>query len=272
LTFDKLKGLTLFKGRVKALHGTVVLTADEIRAFTENNAATAKGHVRVVDKTQAVTLTCGNLEYQDLMETMTAHDHPILTSVDNVGKPVSILGRQMELDSQKKIIVVNQNVKIEQTNSTSEAQKATFLADDNKLILEDDPTVYTSNAEISARRITMNLGTGKSFFAEGLADAVFNPSGAPLPTKSKPGASTTATPGAKGAVAAGTAPAAGSAPVAGGSTISVTAVPTVGATPVGGSSSSVVAAPTVVSNPSTGYSGGPTPTPMPSTYRGALGR
>src|SRR5579871_6470656 len=67
LTFDKLRGLTLFKGKVKALHGTVILTADEIQAFSDTNAATAKGHVKVIDKTQSVTLTCGNLEYQDLM-------------------------------------------------------------------------------------------------------------------------------------------------------------------------------------------------------------
>jgi lipopolysaccharide export system protein LptA len=185
LTFDKLKGLTLFKGRVKALHGTVILTADEIRAFSENNAATAKGHVKVVDKTQGVTLTCGNLEYQDQMEVMTAHDHPILTSVDNNKKPVTILGRQMELDSNAKTVVINQNVQIIQAASNAEAQKATFLANEDKLILENDPRVYTSSAQITARRITTNMGEEKSFFAEGLADALFNPTGEPLTVKSK---------------------------------------------------------------------------------------
>lgn len=205
LIFDKLRGLTLFKGKVKALHGTVVLTADEIRAFSENNAATASGHVKVVDKSQGVTLTCGNLEYQDLMETMTAHDHPILTSVDGAGKPVTILGRQMELDSAKKTVVVNQNVEIDQANSDAEAQKATFFANENKLVLEDDPKVYTSNAQISARRITTTMGEGKSFFAEGMADALFNPNGAPLTVKKK--ATPTGTPGPKktnGAQAEGT--------------------------------------------------------------------
>jgi len=185
LFFEKLKGLTLFKGKVTALHGTVVLTADEIRAFSDNNAATAKGHVKVVDKTQGVTLTCGNLEYQDLMETMTAHDHPVLHSVDNNKRPVTILGRQMELDSEKKTVVVNQNVQIQMTDSNAEAQKATFYGNENKLVLENDPRVYTSSAQISARRITTNLGENKSFFAEGLADVLFNPSGAPLETKSK---------------------------------------------------------------------------------------
>jgi lipopolysaccharide export system protein LptA len=185
LTFDKLKGLTLFKGKVKALHGTVVLTADEIRAFSEDNVATAKGHVRVVDKSEGVTLTCGNLEYQDLMETMTAHDHPMLLSVDNNKKPVTILGRQMIVDSDKKTIVVNQNVEIAQSQVNAEAQKATFYANENKLVLEDDPRVYTSSAQITGRRITTNLGEEKSFFAEGLADALFNPGGEALPVKKK---------------------------------------------------------------------------------------
>jgi lipopolysaccharide export system protein LptA len=185
LTFDKLKGLTLFKGKVKALHGTVVLTADEIRAFSDENVATAKGHVRVVDKSQSVTLTCGNLDYQNMMEVMTAHDHPILVSMDNNKKPVTILGRQMVVDSEKKTIVVNQNVQINQAQANAEAQKATFFASDNKLVLENDPRVYTSSAEISARRITTNLGEEKSFFAEGLADALFNPNGEPLPVTKK---------------------------------------------------------------------------------------
>jgi lipopolysaccharide export system protein LptA len=185
LTFDKLKGLTLFKGKVKALHGTVVLTADEIRAFSDDNVATAKGHVRVVDKTQSVTLTCGNLEYQNMMEVMTAHDHPMLVSVDNNKKPVTILGRQMVIDSENKTFVVNQNVEIHQGETNVEAQKATFFGNDNKLILENDPRVYTSSAEISARRITTNLGEDKSFFAEGLADALFNPNGEPLPITKK---------------------------------------------------------------------------------------
>ncbi|GEM_PF-1913629 len=180
LTFDKLKGLTLFKGKVKALHGTVVLTADEIQAFSDANVATAKGHVRVVDKTQSVTLTCGNLDYQNMMEVMTAHDHPMLVSVDNNKKPVTILGRQMVVDSENKTVVVNQNVQIKQAETSAEAQKATFYANDNKLVLEDDPRVYTSSAQITARRITTNMGEEKSFFAEGLADALFNPSGEAL--------------------------------------------------------------------------------------------
>jgi lipopolysaccharide transport protein LptA len=185
LTFDKLKGLTLFKGKVKALHGTVILTADEIRAFTENNVATAKGHVKVVDKNDAVTLTCGNLEYQNLMDMMTAHDHPILTRADNNGKSVTMLGRQIVLDSDERTVVVDQNVQIIQAESEAEAQKATYFGNENKLILENDPRVYTSSAQISARRITTDLGEKKTFFAEGLADCLFNPSGAPLPVKSK---------------------------------------------------------------------------------------
>jgi lipopolysaccharide export system protein LptA len=183
LFFNKLKGLTLFKGKVKALHGEVVLTADEIRAFSDNNVETAKGHVKVIDKSAGVTLTCGNLDYQDQMEIMTAHDHPVLLSVDNQKKPVTIIGRQMVVDSEEKTIVVNQNVEIDQAESKAEAQKATFFTNENKLILEDDPKVYTSSGQITARRITTVMG--QSFFAEGLADALFNPSGAPLPASKK---------------------------------------------------------------------------------------
>jgi lipopolysaccharide export system protein LptA len=228
---------------VTALHGTVVLTADEIRAFSDNNAATAKGHVKVVDKTQGVTLTCGNLEYQDLMETMTAHDHPVLLSVDNNKRPVTILGRQMELDSTAKTVVVNQNVKIILADSNAEAQKATFFGNENKLILENDPVVYTSSAQISARRITTNMGEERSFFAEGLADVLFNPNGAPLEAKSKKGDKNQAPSGTKGGSS--------------------------NKTPNGLSPSGTpVAPPTAMMTPGTlsGPSGGPTPTPFAGSF------
>jgi hypothetical protein len=106
-------------------------------------------------------------------------------SVDNNKKPVTILGRQMIVDTDNKTIVVNQNVQIEQAETNAEAQKATFYANENKLVLEDDPRVYTSSAQITARRITTDMGEDKSFFAEGMADALFNPSGEPLPVAKK---------------------------------------------------------------------------------------
>ncbi len=185
LTFQKILGLTLFKGFVKAIHGDVVLTSDEIRSLSGNSQATAEGHVRVVDPSSAMTLICGSLEYQDLMDTMTAHDHPVMTSVDENGKPMTIKGRQMELDSEKKTVVINQNVEITQVDGHAEAQKVTFLSKQDKLIMEDDPVVYTSNGQLSGRRITSHMGDNKSVFVEGMADAVFNPSGAPVTVNKK---------------------------------------------------------------------------------------
>jgi lipopolysaccharide export system protein LptA len=183
LLFQKLQGLTLFKDLVKAIHGDLTLTSDEIRAYSESNVATAIGHVKVVDKSAGITLTCGNLEYQGLMDTMTAHDHPVLTISDQDGRPVTVTGRQMELDAVKKTIVVNQNVEIVQSQSKAEAQKATFLSKENQMILEGDPRVYTSSAQITGRRIVTKMGEGEGFFAEGMAEAIINPGGEALTTK-----------------------------------------------------------------------------------------
>ncbi len=183
LTFDRPQGLTLFTGNVKALHDQVVLLADQIRALEENREATAVGHVEVVDHSQAITLTCGNLEYQDLMDLMTAHDHPLLTTLDENGQPITVLGRQMEVDSVKKTIIINQNVQILHKEGTAEAQRATFLSKEDKFILEEDPKVYTDNGLLSGRRITANMGEDRSLMVEGMADAIFNPNGKPVTAK-----------------------------------------------------------------------------------------
>lgn len=200
LLFDRLRGLTLFKGKVKAVHDKVTLHSDEMRALSGNREATATGHVTVTDSSQAMTLTCGNLEYQDLMNTMTAHDHPLLTALDEKGRPISVLGRQMELDSEKKTVVIHQNVQILHGQGKAEAQMATFLSKQDKLVLEEDPKVYTDNAILSGRRIVTTVGQDKSVLVEGMADAVFNPAGKPVAapsaarTPSGPGAAATGTP------------------------------------------------------------------------------
>lgn len=180
LTFDRPRGLSLFTGNVKAIHDKVVLLADEISALEGNREATAEGHVHVVDNGQGITLTCGNLEYEDMMDLMTAHDHPLLTTLDENGSPITVLGRQMEVDSAEKTVVVNQNVQIFHKEGRAESQKATFLSAEDKFILEDDPKVYTDNGLLSGRRIVSNLGQDRSLLVEGMADAIFNPNGKPV--------------------------------------------------------------------------------------------
>jgi len=177
LTFDRLKGLTVFKENVRAVHSPLVMDSDLLKSIEGNKEATAEGHVKVVDSSASITLTCGSLEYLDLMNTMTAHDHPLLVSLDEDGIPITIRGRQMELDSLKKTVVINQNVEIVHENGKGEAQKATYYSGEQKFILEDQPRIYTANGQISGRRIVSKLGGDRSVIAEGMADAIFNPNG-----------------------------------------------------------------------------------------------
>jgi lipopolysaccharide export system protein LptA len=209
LTFERPEGLTLFTGDVKATHDKIILLSDEIHAMEGNREATANGHVSVVDSSQGITLTCGNLEYQDLMNLMTAHDHPVLTTLDENGHPITITGRQMEVDSEKKTVVINQNVQIIHKEGHAEAQKATFLSGSDKFVLEEDPKVYTENGLLSGRRIVSSMGgLDRNVFVEGMADAIFNPNGKPVTTPSTKkgglaGPGTSATPGTAGPGTAG---------------------------------------------------------------------
>lgn len=192
LTFDRLRSVTLFKGHVKAVHDQVILWADQIRALEENREATAEGHVSVVDPGQGITLSCGNLEYQELMDLMTAHDHPVLNLQDEAGHPVTVQGKQMEVDSDKKTVTVNQNVQILHKQGHAECQRAIFLSREDKCILEGDPEggpegdpkVYSDNGILAGRRIVSDMGINRSVMVEGMADAIFNPNGAPVTNSS----------------------------------------------------------------------------------------
>lgn len=195
LIFDRLKSLTVFKGLVKAIHDKVTLNSDEIRAVSDNRNATALGHVLVVDSSTAMTLTCGNLEYQDLMELMTAHDHPLLTAPDENGLPITVTGRQMVLDSETKTVQINQNVSISQADGKATAQKATYISTEDKFVLEDDPKIQMKNGEMSGRRIVSNFGADRSIICEGMAEATFYPTGKSTSSAPVSGAAPGKTPG-----------------------------------------------------------------------------
>jgi lipopolysaccharide export system protein LptA len=180
LTFDRPKGMTLFTGNVKALHDQITLLTEKLQALEDNQEASAQGHVLVLDSSQSISLTCGNLEYEDRMNLMTAHDHPLMTTLDEGGKPISVMGRQMELDSEKKTVVINQNVLIQSVDGKAEAQRATFLSQQDQFILEDDPKFTTPSALLTGRRILSNLSGERGVIVEGMAEAYFNPTGGPV--------------------------------------------------------------------------------------------
>jgi lipopolysaccharide export system protein LptA len=186
LTFDRQKGLTKFEGQVKATHGLVILNADTVQALSENKEASALGHVIVEDPGMGLTMSCGNLEYQDMMNTMTAHEQPVLVFLDESGLPITIKGRQMEMNSEKKTVVIRQNVQVLHQEGLAEAQKATFLSKDDKFILEEEPQITLQNGKLSGRRIVSNIGSDRRILIEGMAEAVFYPGGLPSTSKGAP--------------------------------------------------------------------------------------
>jgi lipopolysaccharide export system protein LptA len=184
LTFDRPRGMTLFTGNVKALHDRIILLTQKLQALEDNREASATGSVKVTDASQGITLTCGSLEYEDRMNLMAAHDHPILTTQDEKGKTIKVSGRQMELDSEKKTVTINQNVLIEHPEGKGESQRATFLSQSEQFILEDDPKFTTDNGVLTGRRIRANMGGDRGIVVEGMAEAYFNPNGKPvIPSK-----------------------------------------------------------------------------------------
>jgi len=196
LSFDRLRGLTLFKGNVKAIHQDVTLTADEVRALSGNRQATAEGNVKVADPTVPLTLSCGVLDYQDMMDLMTAHEDPLMTSLDEDGRPVTLKGRQMEMDARSKTVRVHQDVEIIHEWGKGKAGKATYLAREDKLIMEEEPSILVKNGWLTGRRITSHLGGERSVFVEGFAEGTFNPDGSPVapPGQAAPASKPTASP------------------------------------------------------------------------------
>jgi lipopolysaccharide export system protein LptA len=186
LTFDRQKGLTKFEGQVKASHGRVLLRADTVQALSENKEASAQGHVMVENPDMGATMTCGNLEYQDMMNTMTAHEQPQLVCVDESGLPITVKGRQMEMDSENKTVVIRQNAQVLHEQGLAEAQKATFLSKEDKFILEEEPQITLPNGRLSGRRIVSNIGSDRRILIEGMAEAVFYPGGLPSTGKGAP--------------------------------------------------------------------------------------
>ncbi|HET9870031.1 MAG TPA: LptA/OstA family protein [bacterium] len=187
LSFDRLGGQTLFTGDVKVLHDQLTLTSDQLETTEGNRQASATGNVRVDDLKSGLHLTCGNLDYADLMDRITAHDHPQLTTVDGNGVPVTLRARQLELDSDVKRVTAHQDVEIFRDDSRSEAQLATFDSKTDQLVLEENPRIFMPQGVIGGRRITTSLSGDHRIVVEGMAEAEFYVQPKPVPTK-PPGA------------------------------------------------------------------------------------
>jgi len=177
MTYDRLKSLILYKGKVVARHGQMSLAADEVQAIADNREASANGRVKVVDASSQMVMTCGNLEYRDRMNTMTAHDHPQVTFPSENGRPSTILSRQMEYYADKKEVVARQNVQILDENGRARAEKATLISAEDKMVLEEDPEVFTPNGELRGRRIETYTGEERRIVVQGMAEATFYPLG-----------------------------------------------------------------------------------------------
>jgi lipopolysaccharide export system protein LptA len=216
LNFDKLNGLTLFNGSVKVVHDEVTLNSDEVQASASNRVATALGHVRVNDLKSNIHLTCGNLDYHDLMDQITAHDHPVLDTLDENGMPLTIRSRQMELYTQQKRVVAHQDVEILHDGGRSEAQLATFDAKTNQLVLEENPRIFMPQGVIAGRRITTTLTGDHRFIVEGMAEAEFYSQPQAIPSKpSGNGTSTPLGPGMGVTTSPASSPGSGTAPASG---------------------------------------------------------
>jgi lipopolysaccharide transport protein LptA len=174
LTFDRETGLTVFKGNVKVNHKPTVMNADEVQATNGNRQATAEGQVQVVDSGMAATLTCGHLEYRDKMRYISAHDSPKMVSMDNDGNPVTMESRQMEFFSDQHMAVANQNVKVNHSQGKATAGRATYLKDEGRMILEDEPKMESPLGTVTGRRITAYLDEDR-VTAEGNVQAMFYP-------------------------------------------------------------------------------------------------
>jgi len=218
LSFDKLNGLTLFNGAVKVTHDQIILNSDLVEAASNNRVATALGHVRVNDLKSNLHLICGNLDYHDLMDQITAHDHPVIDTLDENGMPMTIRSRQMELYTQQKKVVAHQDVEILHDTGRSEAQLATYDAKTDQVVLEENPRVFTPQGVISGRRITTNLSGDHRLIVEGTAEAEFYSTPQPIPKKpAGAGTSTPLGPGMGATTTTASSPAAGSGPVSGSS-------------------------------------------------------
>ncbi len=241
LSFDKLNGLTLFNGAVKVTHDQVILNSDQVEASSNNRVATALGHVRVNDLKSNMHLTCGNLDYHDLMDQITAHDHPVIDTLDENGLPMTIRSRQMELYTQQKKVVAHQDVEILHDTGRSEAQLATYDGKTDQVILEENPMVFTPQGVLAGRRITTNLSGDHRVIVEGMAEAEFYSSPQPVPTK-PPGAGTSSP-----------------LPSGMGTATNAASGPATGSGPAAGSSAQMGAVKTAPS----GTAGGPVPVPIP---------
>jgi hypothetical protein len=82
--------------------------------------------------------------------------------------------RQMEFFSEQRMAIANQNVQVDNAQGKAVAGRATFLKDEGKLVLEEQPKLNNPFGEVTGRLITAYLNENR-VVAEGNVQASFFP-------------------------------------------------------------------------------------------------
>jgi lipopolysaccharide export system protein LptA len=175
LTYQRSIGLTTFKGHVRVWHDSISLKSDELRTISQNQEATAEGHVTMIDRSSSVTLRCGVLSYLDKMQSCVAYDQPVLNTVDQHNRPLTMYARQMKFYSKTDQAVANQNVTIVDPIGVAKAQKAIYFKKENKIFLTGDPVVRNIQGKFAARHIVAYLGHNERVILDQFVHVDFYP-------------------------------------------------------------------------------------------------
>jgi len=156
-TMTKGRERTVLSGNARVISDSITITANYIELYgTDFRFAECSGKVSITDEEQGIHLTTEKLIYdrRDKLSRMTGP-----STMEDKKNKVIIKGDFIENDDQRKIAIIQINVRILKENLVCRAEFARYNRETKQLELTGSPIVKRDGDDYKAARISVNLDT-----------------------------------------------------------------------------------------------------------------
>ena len=153
-TWDRGTRKLELRGRVAAADTSGTLDADAATYDELSETLYAVGHARLVDEESGMLVESGGLRYEQRVPVGVATDAPVAT-FDDEGTPIRVAADEMRYDPRKNVGVAKGNVVLTRNTMRATGGSVTFVRNEDRVILEDKPTVIDGDSEITGDKIEL---------------------------------------------------------------------------------------------------------------------
>jgi len=164
------EAITSMNGKAFMFREDSEFKAEEIQSLQNNKLIISKGNVSFLDKANSYRMEGGLLEYNKERGYSYLTEKPKIFFLDEktLEEKGNLSSVFIERFDEKKEAVARGDVSIQTQSSTAHGEYATFFEEEDKLVLEGNPSLTRDNTKVSAGKIIIYPNEDRAILTDGL--------------------------------------------------------------------------------------------------------